>query len=311
MKKSSGMAVAILTVCVLLPLGCKSRTSASAKIINVDTDVTETSAKSIDMDTDVTVVDSSLSGFSRFSRSYTSKTSSGLQMSFRFVVDFPDSSITHRNEICDWIVGEIEGMNRGDGSSARYKGSHTDAAGFGDFAANDYFETMRSQYDFDSTEVFSPIGRVVDWRARVYNDRYVTYLDYLYDDLGGAHGLFWERPLTYDLLKRRVVTNDVLISPGCEDKVVDLIYDALVSDSYYRKNHDYPNADEGVKETVEKDFGTGGQAVGLTDEGVVFSFQPYEVGCFADGCYHVTVPYDKLRPYLRPEVLTTILINRK
>lgn len=38
--------------------------------------------------------------------------------------------------------------------------------------------------------------------------------------------------------------------------------------------------------------------LGLGDEGVVFSYQPYEIGSFADGTFHFTISYEKLIPYL-------------
>lgn len=39
----------------------------------------------------------------------------------------------------------------------------------------------------------------------------------------------------------------------------------------------------------------------LTDSGVVFSFQPYEIDCWAAGAYHFIVPYKKLLPYMTPK----------
>ena len=39
----------------------------------------------------------------------------------------------------------------------------------------------------------------------------------------------------------------------------------------------------------------------LTDEGVVFSYQPYEIACFAAGMYHFTIPYNRLMDYLTDE----------
>ena len=38
--------------------------------------------------------------------------------------------------------------------------------------------------------------------------------------------------------------------------------------------------------------------LGLSEEGVVFSFQPYDICCFAAGCFHFTIPYHKVRKYL-------------
>ena len=35
---------------------------------------------------------------------------------------------------------------------------------------------------------------------------------------------------------------------------------------------------------------------GLTDKGVIFSFQPYNICGFAAGCFHFTIPYKDLKP---------------
>ena len=37
---------------------------------------------------------------------------------------------------------------------------------------------------------------------------------------------------------------------------------------------------------------------GLLKEGVVFSFQPYSISCFAAGVFHFSIPYERLAPYL-------------
>ena len=37
---------------------------------------------------------------------------------------------------------------------------------------------------------------------------------------------------------------------------------------------------------------------GLSEEGVVFSFQPYAISCFAAGVFHFTIPYKLVMPYL-------------
>ena len=36
------------------------------------------------------------------------------------------------------------------------------------------------------------------------------------------------------------------------------------------------------------------------DDGFVFSFQPYDISCFAAGTFHFTIPYKKARHFLTP-----------
>jgi hypothetical protein len=37
---------------------------------------------------------------------------------------------------------------------------------------------------------------------------------------------------------------------------------------------------------------------GLSENGIVFSFQPYAISCFAAGTFHFTIPYKRVLPYL-------------
>lgn len=36
----------------------------------------------------------------------------------------------------------------------------------------------------------------------------------------------------------------------------------------------------------------------LTEEGIVFSVQPYDISSFAAGTFHFIIPYDKAEPYM-------------
>lgn len=40
----------------------------------------------------------------------------------------------------------------------------------------------------------------------------------------------------------------------------------------------------------------------LTSRGVVFSYQPYEIGCYADGDIHFVLPYAEIKDLLNPEM---------
>ncbi|MCM1075753.1 MAG: RsiV family protein [Bacteroides sp.] len=37
----------------------------------------------------------------------------------------------------------------------------------------------------------------------------------------------------------------------------------------------------------------------LTRHGVVFSYQPYEAGCFAEGILHFLIPYSEIGSYMK------------
>ncbi len=42
------------------------------------------------------------------------------------------------------------------------------------------------------------------------------------------------------------------------------------------------------------------QVFSITKKGLVFTFQPYHVGGWADGPYSITIPFDKLAPFINP-----------
>ena len=60
----------------------------------------------------------------------------------------------------------------------------------------------------------------------------------------------------------------------------------------------------GTSDADENGNPTGGYTFpqpGLSDEGVVFSFQPYAISCFAAGTFHFTIPYGKILHLLTPD----------
>jgi hypothetical protein len=48
---------------------------------------------------------------------------------------------------------------------------------------------------------------------------------------------------------------------------------------------------------------------GLSENGMVFSYQPYEISCFAAGTFHFTIPYERLVPYLTARAKWCLKIN--
>lgn len=85
--------------------------------------------------------------------------------------------------------------------------------------------------------------------------------------------------------------------------VLAVFYKTVCADIKYRRWGNASTADE-VKELFERNsigMALGYEVLptpGLTDRGVTFSFQPYALSCFAAGCFHFTVPYEDLRPYM-------------
>ena len=132
-------------------------------------------------------------------------------------------------------------------------------------------------------------------RARRLTDRYVSYQEYTNCYGGGAHGFFTEKLISYDYVHRREIDVDYLFKPQALKEVASVLLKEAENTFSYQ--HWEPN----LKSFLEKDEdgkkldGVRLPNPGLAKEGFVFSFQPYEIGPFAAGTFHFTVPYGKVK----------------
>ena len=121
--------------------------------------------------------------------------------------------------------------------------------------------------------------------AIVYNSRFVTYRKFTNDYRGGAHGMYTESLVSFDHVHRQVIDYDYLFKPGSQNEVMTILIEEAKKTPQYSEWH--PDL-EGITLPCP----------GLSEEGVVFSFQPYAISCFAAGVFHFTIPYERLAPLL-------------
>lgn len=275
-------------------------------------------------------------GFTRFERRYeqcldsaTEENDSPMEYRymgmFTFVADCPDSTVEGRDKINRFICGlagisEAEkakvpamsafyaGFNKTKSYRPVYTGNTGDMQGLSDFLAHRASENWKREGEFG----VGSSALDVSVRSRVANRRFVTFAKYEYDRVGIGHGMYAETFHTLDLKSGRALTNADIFKAGTLDKVREKLFGVMARDPRYTAAHDGvktardvarstgrwrmtdPADEEG--EWVEIELPEGA----LTSTGVVFSFQPYEIGCFAEGAYHFIVPYSRLRPYLTP-----------
>ena len=131
-------------------------------------------------------------------------------------------------------------------------------------------------------------------RARRLTDRYVSYQEYTNCYGGGAHGFFTEKLISYDYVHRREIDVDYLFKPQALKEVASVLLKEA------EKTFSYQLWEPNLKSFLEKDEdgkkrdGVRLPNPGLAKEGFVFSFLPYEIGPFAAGTFHFTVPYGKV-----------------
>lgn len=240
----------------------------------------------------------------------------GRTVFYSFAVDFPNTSIPHSNSIRKWLVKVVERSQSLDenipdvsslyiGYSKRpyggwtYSGSISDNRQVARFATNLYFAIKKGEYGTNQEDYPSTLFADLNLQAMVYNKRYVTYQEYTHDYNGGAHGFYTERLVSYDHVYQQEIDYDYLFKPDCKDEVLTILLDEAKKTPQYKEWE--PNIMYYVKNQDEDGNGTGELVLptpGLSEEGVVFSFQPYSISCFAAGPFHFTIPYSRVKQYL-------------
>lgn len=145
----------------------------------------------------------------------------------------------------------------------------------------------------------------------------VTYQFYNFSYImGAAHGGMEEYFATFDAETGRRLHVKELISPKGFRKSINLLESGLTTykqsqmeyegicqaelDEYY---HDMPGSDD---YTLREQFEHHLYPIpALTTHGMVFSYQPYEKGSFAEGILHFTIPYRQITPYLKTDITPT------
>lgn len=227
---------------------------------------------------------------------------------YDFEVDFPTSSVANAKTIRKWLDGKIVAANNDevDGTFAakihnckispkgvlEYTGDLMDNRQIAQFAADVYFAIIESDYG-DMEEDFIPTGlyQELNMRAMICNDRFVTYQQCESSYVGGTHGGFTERLVSFDHVNNQEIDNFYLFIPGCEEELLGLLVEEAQKSPKYKENK--PDIRTGM---IKKGYAL--PEFGLSDEGIVFSFQPYQIDCFAAGTYHFIIPYDKLKHLL-------------
>lgn len=183
----------------------------------------------------------------------------------------------------------------------QYKGNVHDYTNIARGVSKAYFANVKGEFGTDRNEYPSILFSILDLRAQTFNQRYVTYQAYEEDYYGGAHSLYTENLISFDHVQNHEVDFNYLFKPGSKKKLLDLLINEVKTNPLYlEKNPDI----EGYIIDADKDGHPTGNyhfpQPGLTEEGVVFSFQPYAIDCFAAGVYHFVLPYKRLKHILTP-----------
>lgn len=225
---------------------------------------------------------------------------------YHFCVDFPDTSVAHANEINSWIVKNVtETTNEYDNPQLynhKYKGRNNNPEALARFAANCFFDGIRHESAFE--ELPNRFHMILDLRARLLTKQFVTYQRTTHSYSGGAHGYFTERLISYDYINKQEIDWDYLFEPRHKKDIENLFIDCVCHDTKYAYIENVKDRDAVIRKFSlkdEEDNPTGEFSLpqpGLAQDGIVFSFQPYDISSFAAGTFHFTIPYEKVKNFL-------------
>lgn len=135
--------------------------------------------------------------------------------------------------------------------------------------------------------------------------RYVVFLsqDYLYS--GGAHGgVAGKGPLTFDKKDGHLVNQ--FFRPDCLEGMQPVLVAGLLR---YYKECEVEMTESELKDHLFIEDNTiplPSWAPYPTEEGLVFTYQQYEIASYAEGMPAFTVPYDQIGGFLTDEALTLL-----
>ena len=131
-------------------------------------------------------------------------------------------------------------------------------------------------------------------------DKYVVFLSQDYVYLGGAHGGVTGRGgLTFD--KKDGVLVDKMLDPASLDAIQPLLRKGLTK---YFSDADMAITQEELDNYLFLETGVVPFPAWTpypSEEGLVFTYQQYEIAAYAAGMPEFTVPYADILPYLTPE----------
>lgn len=257
-----------------------------------------------------------LSGFKRCCMRHQEDITDKISVVCDFEVDVPTASVPNGRLLKRWLndvaLATISGPDTLLASPhfaayfwknrSKYQGSIDDRIAVYDYMAryftNDVKPYIENDGDWWERRYYSSLSL----RAKYSNGRFVTYQMATNMNLNGAHGYYTLQMVSYDPIHSRPIDWNYIFKPGSAGQIVKLLeriaetdleymsWDANIYRYTYHKDEEWYDA----KETFLPN-------PALTDEGVVFSYQPYEIACFAAGMYHFTIPYNRVMDFLTDE----------
>ncbi len=129
-------------------------------------------------------------------------------------------------------------------------------------------------------------------------DRFINWTGYFYIFLGGAHGMHAPIAITFDRNTGDVVGLDDLLKPGYEPTLRELLKKKVRKEAGAMTDVELQDAGYWSADDV-KDYLAAATVFQPEQDGLVFSFPPYAVACYAVGTVSVKLTWDELKDWTK------------
>ncbi len=161
-----------------------------------------------------------------------------------------------------------------------------------------------NRYSFDNEHTLSGFSLLSDKKIYVYGvERYVN--------MGGAHGLETRNYFNFDLKTGDLIKEKDLFKANYQFELTELIKKRIVEES--KEYKDQKNS-EPIIDLEDTDYWTDSiKANGnfyITDEGINYVFNPYEIAPYYIGQTEVSLPFNRLKNLLKPNSIIAYLVEK-
>lgn len=213
-------------------------------------------------------------------------------------IDWPKETgknIVSVNAVRDWIKEHLDFLNE---YKKIYAGNMDDADALTKFYGESYKERFEATDDFPAPALSFDI----QVKKEFENDKCVTYTYLLDQYLGGAHGGRTHYGATFRKSDGKIMRDFFILKDVTDEGLDKIIKKGLMK--YWEISDEETLYDYCWENSVSKYSAARPQIPPcLVKDGVMFSYQEYEIAAYAAGAPEFVVPYAEIEKYLTPTVL--------
>ena len=132
------------------------------------------------------------------------------------------------------------------------------------------------------------------------NFQYITYnhnglvciINHCYSYAGGAHGMYANIPVIFDLEQNKILTKKDIFKPESDEAIIKLII------KYFIANGDADDKPSDESEGIFKEDVFVENNIGIQNGSIIFYYQPYDINSYVAGAYAAVVKISDLLPYI-------------